>query len=130
MQLTIQKKNYPIKFDFTFQDLLCEFYGFQRISELNKVFQQLDWSRGFTQAEIDAKTVDVSLCEPTREEIKVFGQVVYSGLQSANAKFSLSKGDVISALLSDEQQIIEVLKFLGKSLIKPTETADPKSRKK
>ena len=87
MNLTINKKNYPIKFDFNFQDLLCEFYGFERISELNNIFKQLDWSRGFTQKQIEEKTVDVSLCEPTRAEIKVFGEVVYHGLKSANDAF-------------------------------------------
>ncbi len=130
MQLTINKKNYPIKFDVTFQDLLCEFYGFERISELNKIFAQLDWSRGFTQEQIQAKTVDVSLCEPTRAEIKVFGEVVYYGLKSANSKFSLSKAEVLNTLVSDETQIIAVIKHLGKSLVKPNASANPEKRGK
>ena len=130
MQLTINKKKYAVKFDFTFQDLLCEVYGFERISELNKVFKQLDWSRGFTQEEINAKTVDVSLCEPTRAEIKVFGEVVYCGLKSANPKLTLAKADVISALVSDENQMVAVIQFLGKSLVKPKNKTNPETRGK
>ena len=130
MNLTINKKNYPIKFDFNFQDLLCEFYGFERISELNNVFKQLDWSRGFTQKQIEEKTVDVSLCEPTRAEIKVFGEVVYHGLKSANDAFSLSKNDVINALVSDEKQMVSVIQYLGKSLVKPKQTVNPEKRGK
>lgn len=130
MQLTINKKKYLVKFDFTFQDLLCEHYGFERISELKKVFAQLDWSRGFTQEQIEAKTVDVSLCEPTRAELKVLGEVVYYGLKSANSKFSLSKAEVLNTLVSDEIQIIAVINYLGKSLVKPNNTANPEKRGK
>ena len=130
MQLTINKKNYPLNFDFVFQDLLCDFYGFERISELNKVFKQLDWSRGFTQKQIEEGSVDVSLCEPTRAEIKVFGEVVYCALKSANSKFSLAKREVINALMQDEKQMISVMQALGKSLVKPKATANPESRGK
>ena len=128
MVLKINSKNYTVKFDFQFQKLLCNHYGFKRLSELNKVLKKLDWSRGYTEEELSSGKIDLSELEPTIEEIEVLGDVAYYGLKSANSKLSISKNDVITVLAKDEHQVVALLTFLRDSLVKENQPVDPEKR--
>lgn len=126
MQLTINEKNHPVKFDFNFQSLLCAANGYTKMSQLAIVFGKLDWSRGYTKEQIESGAVDENELEPTLDELKVLGEVIYYGLKSANSKVKVSKNDILTAITTDVEQLKNVIEFLGNSLVK--KSVNPEDR--
>lgn len=127
-QLKISGKNYSLRFDFTFQSLWAKANGFTKLSQLNVFFSQLDFSNGHSIEDIEAGKVPDSELEPTIDQLTILGDLVYYGIKSANPKFNLTNGEIVSHLVANPDDLKLVFGLFVDSQPKPS--VNPETRGK
>lgn len=102
MKITINKKNYTVKFGYGAIRRIVELYGYKKPSDFDKIIKKY-------------KLDDLS--DPTFEQIDFMGNLLRCGILNAHPKFNLSVDDVLDVLMSDATLQDQMLKEFAESQI-------------
>ena len=113
MKITINNKEFGVKFGFGALRILCTKWNETTIGGLNKHFAKLNFKDGE---------------EPTFAQYDLIADLTIAGLLNANKKGSFDVDDVLTALVKDIDKLTELMTLFMDSMPKQ-EPANPESRK-
>lgn len=114
MKITINKKNYAVKFGFGALKILCKKWNEKTIGGLDKHFKKLNFAEG---------------AEPELAQWDLIGDLALSGLQYANKDFAFTSDEIVDVLFSQPAKLTELIEVFSASLPN-NEPVDPASRGK
>jgi len=114
MKITINKKNYAVKFGFGALKILCKKWNEKTIGGLDKHFQKLNFGDGK---------------EPELDQWDLIGDLALSGLEYANKDISFTSDEIVDVLFAQPDKLTELIELFAASAPK-NEKPDPESRGK
>jgi hypothetical protein len=108
MQLTINKKNYKIKFGYGAYRRVCEHYKLTKVSGFNDLIKKFKLDK---------------MENPDFKQLDFIGQLVVAGINCADETAKINSDDVIDVLWKDSKLFTEVMDAFSKSM--PQNTPEP-----